>query len=120
MRLKEIRIQNFRSFLDETIPLDNYNCLVGSNGAGKSNVLQALNVFFRNTAVANVNVVTLCEEDFHHRNTSEPIKITLTFGDLSAEAREDFKAYVRSDQLVITATDEWDPAAGEAGVKQYG
>ncbi len=120
MRLKEIRIQNFRSFLDETIPLDNYNCLVGSNGAGKSNVLQALNVFFRNTAVANVNVVTLCEEDFHHRNTSEPIKITLTFGDLSAEAREDFKAYVRSDQLVITATAEWDPAAGEAGVKQYG
>jgi len=120
MRLKEIRIQNFRSFLDETIPWGNYNCLVGSNGAGKSNVLQALNVFFRNTAVANVNVVTLSEEDFHHRNTSEPVKITLTFGDLSAEAREDFKAYVRSDQLVITATAEWDPAPGEAEVKQYG
>lgn len=66
MRLREIRIQNFRSFKDETIHLDDYTCLVGPNGAGKSTVLQALNVFFRNTAVSAVNLHVLSEEDFHH------------------------------------------------------
>jgi AAA15 family ATPase/GTPase len=46
MIIKNIRIENFRSFNDETISLNRYSCFVGSNGAGKSTVLAALNVFF--------------------------------------------------------------------------
>lgn len=49
MRIKSIRIQNLRSFADETIPLNDYTCLVGPNGSGKSTVLCALNIFFRET-----------------------------------------------------------------------
>ena len=64
MRIHSIRIQNFRSFKDETIEFENYNCLVGANGAGKSNVLLALNLFFREEEFGRIN---LCEEDFHHR-----------------------------------------------------
>lgn len=52
MRLTEIKIKNFRSFEDETIAVDDYTCFVGPNGTGKSTVLQALNVFFRNTSAA--------------------------------------------------------------------
>lgn len=44
--LKRIRIRNFRSILDETIILDQYNIFVGRNDCGKSNVLKALNLFF--------------------------------------------------------------------------
>ncbi|MFB3893167.1 MAG: ATP-dependent endonuclease [Phycisphaerae bacterium] len=75
MRLRSIQIQNFRSFLDQTIRLDDYTCFVGPNGAGKSCILTALNVFFRSTASPYTNLQWLAEEDFHHRNTGLPVKI---------------------------------------------
>jgi putative ATP-dependent endonuclease of OLD family len=120
MRLKSIRIQNFRSFRDETIHLDPYTCLVGSNGAGKSAVLTALNVFFRNNASTSTDIHRLSVEDFHHRNTDEPVTITLTFGNLSAEAQADFEHYYRQDKLTITARAQWDAATGSADVRQFG
>lgn len=120
MKLCEIRIENFRSIQDETLVLDDYTCLVGSNGTGKSTVLTALNVFFRNNADTVTDVVNLNEEDFHHRNTDDPVKITLTFEDLSEEAQEDFQDYYRQGKLIIFVRADWDPAAGVAPVKQYG
>ena len=44
--VKSIHIKNFRSILDERIDLSDYNCFVGKNDSGKSNVLKALNLFF--------------------------------------------------------------------------
>lgn len=118
MKLTEIRIKNFRSFDDETISFDGYTCLVGPNGSGKSTVLQALNVFFRNTAGSTVNLHMFSDEDFHHKNISEPIEITLTFEDLTPEAQKDFKAYYRNGKLVVSAIAAWD--GDKAEVKQYG
>jgi predicted ATP-dependent endonuclease of OLD family len=69
MKLSKLRIENFRSFKDETIYFDDYTCLVGANGTGKSAVLTALNVFFRNNASTATNVLTLSKEDFHHKST---------------------------------------------------
>lgn len=120
MRLREIRIENFRSFEDQTIHLDAYTCLVGPNGSGKSTVLQALNVFFRNSTSSPLNLLTLSQQDFHHKDTSKPVKITLTFDDLSQEAQEEFKAYFRNGKLVISAIAEWNAASGSAEVEQYG
>lgn len=48
MLIQKIRIKNFRSIVDETIELGEYNCFVGRNDCGKSNVLKALNLFFNN------------------------------------------------------------------------
>ncbi len=120
MRLKKMRIENFRSFRDETISFDPYTCLVGPNGAGKSAVLTALNVFFRNNASTATDVHRLAAEDFHHRNTQEPVRITLTFGDLSAEAQEDFKHYYRQSELTVKAEAKWDEASETAEVLQSG
>ncbi|MET9066161.1 AAA family ATPase [Streptosporangium sandarakinum] len=39
-RLSELRVQNFLSLRDVTLPLNPVNVLVGPNGAGKSNVLR--------------------------------------------------------------------------------
>ena len=89
MKLREVRIENFRSFKDQTIAIDDYTSCMGANSTGKSAVLTALNVFFRNTASSATNVNTLAEEDFHHRNTIAPVKITLTFEDLSDAAKVD-------------------------------
>jgi len=64
MILTEIKIENFRTFDDETIVFDDYTCFVGPNGSGKSAVLTALNVFFRNNASTATDVQNLSEEDF--------------------------------------------------------
>jgi len=61
MKLSKLRIENFRSFKDETIYFDDYTCLVGANGAGKSAVLTALNVFCRNNASSAI-LETLCDK----------------------------------------------------------
>jgi predicted ATP-dependent endonuclease of OLD family len=42
MKIESVRIKNFRSFADETIPFNDYTCLVGPNGAGKSTIPCAL------------------------------------------------------------------------------
>ena len=120
MKLSKLRIENFRSFKDETIDFDDYTCLVGANGTGKSAVLTALNVFFRNNASTATNVLTLSEEDFHHKNIGKPVKITLTFVDLSEEAKKDFKHYFRQEELTVFAKAVWDNENESAEVKQYG
>ena len=128
MRLTEIRIQNFRSFRDETIRLDDYTCLVGPNGSGKSAVLMALNVFFRNNDSTVTDVLNLTREEFHHEDVKEPVRITLTFEDLpreddpsvSKEAHELLRLYARQDKLVLFAKAEWDPTTERASARQYG
>lgn len=46
--ISKVHIKNFRSIIDETIELKDFNCFVGKNDSGKSNVLKALNLFFNN------------------------------------------------------------------------
>jgi predicted ATP-dependent endonuclease of OLD family len=120
VRIASVRIENFRSFADTTIPFNNYTCLVGPNGAGKSTVLCALNVFFRESENVATDLNQLDREDFHRKNTDRPIRITITFSALSQEAQEDFANYVRQGQLVVSAVAIFDETSGRAEVKQYG
>lgn len=120
MRIASVRIQNLRSFKDQTIDFDPYTCLVGPNGSGKSNVFCALNIFFGEDDHSQTSLTALDEEDFHKKDTTQPIRITVTFKDLSPAAQEDLKAYVRHEQLVVTAVAEWDPEARIARVRQVG
>lgn len=46
--IEKIHIKNFRSIVDETIELSDFNTFVGKNDSGKSNVLKAMNLFFNN------------------------------------------------------------------------
>jgi len=120
MKIESIRIENFRSFRDETIVLDDYTCLVGPNGGGKSTVLCALNVFFRETENSSTDVTSLSAEDFHQKNATHPIRITVTFVELSDAAKEDFKDYFRQGKLIVSVVAMLDPSTSRADVKQYG
>jgi predicted ATPase len=40
--IKEVAIKNFKSVQDLTLPLSRFNVLIGSNGSGKSNILEAI------------------------------------------------------------------------------
>jgi putative ATP-dependent endonuclease of the OLD family len=46
MKVREIKIHNFRSIADQTISLGDYSLLIGANNSGKSNVVDALRVFY--------------------------------------------------------------------------
>lgn len=120
MRIKAIRIENFRSFQDETIALGRYSCFVGANGAGKSNVLSALNVFFREQGASATDVTKLTEEDYFRRDTSRPIRITLTFQDLDERAQAELKDYFRQGELVVTAEARFEPDLGYGQVHHFG
>lgn len=120
MKIESVRIQNFRSFKDETVKFDDYNCFVGPNGAGKSTVMNALNVFFRQHKDSKTDLSKLSSDDFHHKNTNDPILITVTFKDLSEDAKSGLVDYVRQDKLVVTAKAEYDEGTERAEVKQFG
>ena len=120
MKIKSIRMKNFRSFKDCEVEFGNFTSLVGANGAGKSTVLYALNIFFRETDGSPTNVSDLDEEDFHARNTQEPIEITVTFDDLSDNALKVFSNYARQGVLVVTAKATFDLQSRTATVRQFG
>jgi putative ATP-dependent endonuclease of OLD family len=120
MKIESLQIKNLRSFVDVTIPFHDYTCLVGANGAGKSTVLCALNIFFRETDNSSTDLTLLTEQDFHQRNTSEPIEITVTFKDLSPDAQGDFAEYYRHGKLVVSSVATFNNATGKAEVKQMG
>ena len=120
MKIKNIRIENFRSFRDETIVLNHYSCFVGPNGAGKSTVLAALNVFFQERAASTTDITKLIDEDYFARNTANPISITLTFEELTQGVLRELAAYVRQDELVVTAEAVFESATDFGAVRHYG
>lgn len=120
MKIKSVRIQNFRSFDDQTIEFDGYTCFVGPNGAGKSNVLCALNVFFREESGSSTDLTELQREDFHKGNTDDPVVITVTFDDLNEDAQKDFENYFRHGELAVSAVAKFDAKTEKAPVVQHG
>ena len=120
MKIESVRIENFRGYRDETINLGDYSCFVGPNGSGKSTILTALNVFFRQYKDSKTDLSKLSADDFHHRNVKEPIRITVTFSDLSAKATTDLSDYVRQGRLIVSAVAKYDANAERAEVLQFG
>lgn len=119
MKIRSVRIRNFRSFDDETIHFDAHTCLLGPNGVGKSSVLAALNVFFQEHSSAT-DVTSLSAEDFHNGITKEPVEITVTFCGLSEQAKQDLSHYVRHNELIATVEAKFDLVTERAPVERYG
>lgn len=72
MRIKSVTMENFRSFVSETVDFETgMTVLVGANGTGKTNVLDAIGTFFGNR--------TMSEGDFNADSTE--MKITIEFVD---------------------------------------
>lgn len=77
MKLKSIKIKNFRGFSDETtINFENLTAFIGKNDAGKSTVLEALEIFFNNS------IVTCEREDLSINSDGDTIEITCIFNNL--------------------------------------
>lgn len=77
MKLKKLRLENFRSYRELDISFDNnMNVIIGKNDIGKSTILEALEIFFNN------DLVKLLQDDLNIYAKNDGIntlKITLSF-----------------------------------------
>ena len=75
MKLTEIKLQNFRSYLNETSVLfDDLTVLIGRNDSGKSTILDALNIFFNDVAIER--------DDASAQGDSTDVRICCVFSEL--------------------------------------
>jgi len=111
MIIKSVRVQNFRCIKDETLLCENLTVLVGPNGSGKSSFLRALDMFYNPNA-------RYTEDDFYARDTSQDIRITVKFVNLTEEEKKLFKKYVEGDELTVEKEMRWPPSRGSQ--KYYG
>ncbi|MFB9841113.1 ATP-binding protein [Mucilaginibacter ginsenosidivorans] len=83
MRLKTIKVKNFRGFKPETIiDIEDLSVFIGKNDAGKSTILEALEIFFNNS------IVKIEKDDLNVRAKAggeNKIEISCIFSDLPAE-----------------------------------
>lgn len=78
MALCRIQIDNFKSIKHADLSLNHINVFIGENGAGKTNILDAVDYFYSNLSTSNIRLdVFDCNNHF-----SNQIRIRLSF-DLS-------------------------------------
>jgi putative ATP-dependent endonuclease of OLD family len=101
MRLKRVRIQNFRCLEDTEVFFDNVTTFIGPNGVGKSSVLRGLDWFFNGE-----RSLVLTEEDICHRARERRIRIEAEFDSLTPDDRAALGKYApaSSDSVVIWRT----------------
>lgn len=100
MVIKTIRIKNFRCIKDAELQCEDLTILIGPNGSGKSAFLKALDFFYDPNA-------NYSQEDFYNGNTSEPIIIAVTYGDLTDEEKKLFAPYLDGDTLMVEKELNW-------------
>jgi predicted ATP-dependent endonuclease of OLD family len=90
MKIKSLTIRNFRTFDEEgiSLTLKDLTTLVGENNTGKSNVLEALDLFL------NFSPTKLSKESFHHDDNTKEISIEINFGMLSEAEKAKFKIHL--------------------------
>ena len=107
MKIQSVRIKNFRTLKDVTIPFDSVTTFIGPNGAGKSTVLRALDWYF------NGKPGSLTEKDCSFGVTTENIEVQVAFTDLSDKDREALGKYAPDGVATFTAWKRRSPDGSE-------
>jgi hypothetical protein len=92
MQIRQLRISNFRGIAAlDWKPAQPFCCLIGPGDSGKSTVLDAVE------AALSSRWFSFSEPDFHGCNTTVPIFIEVTIGELSKGLKSDerFGLYIR-------------------------
>lgn len=93
MQLKQVNINNFRGIKEATILFTGHSVLIGDNNAGKSTVLEAIDLVLGPDRLSRMPVVN--EHDFFeglymNEDGPVPIKIEIIIGALSIEQKRKF------------------------------
>ena len=74
MKIRSIEIKNYRSLHDvKMTELDDMVILIGKNGSGKSNILEALELFFTDIDLQNNSAKSLDASTWYDKRTQRPI-----------------------------------------------
>lgn len=95
MKLRKLRIHNFRSIKDVEIEVPDMLILLGPNNHGKSNILRALEFGLSTSAKPGP------DDFFSFRVDDDPVLwVEMTFGDLTTQEQTTFRKYLRPDGTV--------------------
>ncbi|MEK7839781.1 MAG: AAA family ATPase [Pseudomonadota bacterium] len=75
MRLKAIKLSGFKSFVDQTsIPINgNLTGIVGPNGCGKSNIIDAIRWVMGETSASRLRGDSLADVVFNGSSSRKPV-----------------------------------------------
>lgn len=127
MRLKQVRVRNFRGIKDMTVDLDETTVLIGENNTGKTAFLEAVRLCLQRLSGRGRG--PFAEYDYHLASNAstptgaEPIKINLVFGE-SASAKWDDQIDVDLGDVIaidgdikrieLAVTSSWDAETAES------
>jgi len=96
MRIKNLRIHNYRSIHDLEMECLSLVTLLGPNNHGKSNLLAALEFFFSTSAKPT-------DHDFflYRSEGDNDLWVEITFTELTEQEKNTFKKYVLSNETVL-------------------
>ena len=103
MRIKRVRIQNFRCLEDVELYFDEVTTLIGSNGAGKSSILRALDWFFNGE-----EALTPEEEDIFAGSKETRFIVEVEFNNLTSQDRDRLGKYAPEGQDTTIIWRKWD------------
>lgn len=98
MRLKKIRLAGFKSFVDPTnIPLpDDMTAIVGPNGCGKSNVIDAVRWVLGESSAKNLRGDAMVDVIFNGSSSRKPVSqcsVELVFDNASQRIQGEYASY---------------------------
>jgi len=113
MRLRKVRIENFKRFEDLEVDLEPLNCLVGPNNSGKTTLLQALALFDfcahhclkRVKGAFELQKRSIPPEDFYVLPVSDPMELWTDGKTMAARKQKIIRVRATfDDEREVTAT----------------
>lgn len=90
MKIKELKIHNWRSIADISIDFEKIMIFIGQNNHGKSNILSAI-LFF-------LGEMSLCEKDY--RKGSKELWVEIEFDELDDHDKSQFRKYLTHEDTI--------------------
>ncbi len=116
MKLKEFRIEKYRTVENLTLCMADLLILIGENNCGKSNILRALELFYQDS------VRGIDEECYCFKDCSTPISIALTY-DRIEELEKQHKVlgnWIYNDEIKVKKIIQQDPDTGKHTMQFFG
>ena len=101
MRLKAVKIKNFRSYGEEiVVDISDFTAIIGKNDVGKSSVLEALEIFF------NQSLIKLDQQDCCVHTDDDLVQISCVFDELPEEITIDARSRTSLASEYLTNEDD--------------
>lgn len=93
MKMVNVQIENYRSIENIDINIDNIIALIGENNAGKSNIMNAIRLFFSDESAQL--------DDFYNKDNNLEIKIKIKFNKFNKNELSLLSDYIENDTAIF-------------------